>query len=165
MAETAIDPISGIIDTDCLDLVREYCWLAIQPTLSERDSTRLGELLTLAEEDGRLEFWINEADHFIDHALGLGSATLVHASVNEDLKSRLREMLDLTETAASGLEEDARDLLAELRDSMAEGTRTMQQTLAEHGFDPGPIDGIAGPKTHQALKDFQRQRGADDNSV
>lgn len=123
MAEAAIDPIPGITDADCLTLVREYCRLAVKPTLSEQDSDRLGELLTLAEQDGRLDFWINEADHFIDHALGLGSATQVYASVNEDLKARLREMLDLTNQTLEGNEDDALALLTELRESLAEGTR------------------------------------------
>jgi peptidoglycan hydrolase-like protein with peptidoglycan-binding domain len=27
------------------------------------------------------------------------------------------------------------------------------------GFDPGPIDGIMGPKTTSALKDFQKKEG------
>ena len=27
------------------------------------------------------------------------------------------------------------------------------------GFDPGPIDGIMGPKTTSALKDFQKREG------
>ncbi len=76
------------------------------------------ELLALAEQDGRLDFWINEADHFIDHILGLGSATKVYALVNENLKARLREMLDLTEETRESPEDDALALLSELRDSM-----------------------------------------------
>ena len=31
----------------------------------------------------------------------------------------------------------------------------IQEQLKENGFDPGPIDGIVGPKTHSALKSFQ----------
>lgn len=120
MAKPAIDPIPGITDADCLELLREYCSLAVQPRLSETDSNRLGELLTLAEKDGRLDFWINEADHFIDHALGLGSETQIYALLNENLKARLREMLDLTEDTWESPEDDALALLSELRDSMTE---------------------------------------------
>ncbi|MDZ4339908.1 MAG: peptidoglycan-binding domain-containing protein [candidate division NC10 bacterium] len=34
-----------------------------------------------------------------------------------------------------------------------------QQALREKGQDPGPIDGIMGPRTKAALKDFQRAQG------
>lgn len=32
----------------------------------------------------------------------------------------------------------------------------MQQALKDEGFDPGPIDGIVGPRTNAALRDYQR---------
>ena len=31
----------------------------------------------------------------------------------------------------------------------------LQTTLAEAGYDPGPVDGIYGPKTEAAVKAFQ----------
>lgn len=34
--------------------------------------------------------------------------------------------------------------------------RAVQEALKSKGFDPGPIDGIQGPQTTQAVKDFQR---------
>ena len=36
---------------------------------------------------------------------------------------------------------------------------TLQQVLKEKGQDPGPIDGILGPKTKSAIKSFQRASG------
>jgi localization factor PodJL len=36
----------------------------------------------------------------------------------------------------------------------------IQTLLAAQGYDPGPADGIAGPKTVDAVKQFQRQLGA-----
>ncbi len=154
MGEPLTHHISGLGDADCLALVREYCRLAIRPTLSEAESQRLDELLGQAEQDRRLDFWINEADHFIDHAIGLGSATLVYASVNENLKSRLRELLDLTYTANPGGATLA--LIDELDESLTEGTRQVQRQLAKRGYDPGPVDGVAGPKTKRALRQFQQ---------
>lgn len=35
----------------------------------------------------------------------------------------------------------------------------VQQKLKDEGFDPGPIDGIFGPQTHQALRTFQAEEG------
>ena len=34
--------------------------------------------------------------------------------------------------------------------------KTMQQTLKDKGFDPGPIDGAMGPRTAAALRDSQK---------
>ncbi|HZG38783.1 MAG TPA: peptidoglycan-binding domain-containing protein [Nodosilinea sp.] len=156
MGESLAHQIPGIADADCLALVREYCHLAARPSLTDAESHRLDELLARAEVDGRLDFWINEADHFIDHAIGLGSATRVYASVNENLKSRLRELLDLSHTANPG--DKALELLEELDESLAEGTRQVQQQLAKRGYDPGPVDGVAGPKTQRALRNFQNSQ-------
>jgi len=41
----------------------------------------------------------------------------------------------------------------------ASHVRGVQQALLEAGYDPGPIDGIMGPKTTSALKDFQKKEG------
>jgi peptidoglycan hydrolase-like protein with peptidoglycan-binding domain len=34
-----------------------------------------------------------------------------------------------------------------------------QQALKAAGFDPGSADGVLGPQTRQAIRDFQRARG------
>lgn len=38
-------------------------------------------------------------------------------------------------------------------------TRALQLALKQHGFDPGPIDGIHGPKTDAAIIAFKRSAG------
>ena len=35
----------------------------------------------------------------------------------------------------------------------------MQQVLKENGHDPGPIDGVNGPRTVSALKAYQKAQG------
>jgi hypothetical protein len=37
--------------------------------------------------------------------------------------------------------------------------RQVQAALTRHGFDPGPVDGIPGPKTTAAVRAFQASRG------
>jgi hypothetical protein len=37
--------------------------------------------------------------------------------------------------------------------------KTVQRALARAGHTPGPIDGVYGPKTEQAVSDFQRSAG------
>ncbi|MBI4525858.1 MAG: peptidoglycan-binding protein [Deltaproteobacteria bacterium] len=34
-----------------------------------------------------------------------------------------------------------------------------QQALKQKGHNPGPVDGIIGPKTQAALRDFQQTQG------
>jgi peptidoglycan hydrolase-like protein with peptidoglycan-binding domain len=36
--------------------------------------------------------------------------------------------------------------------------RRLQQALSSRGFDPGPIDGVIGPRTRAAMRDFQQQQ-------
>lgn len=38
-----------------------------------------------------------------------------------------------------------------------ETVREVQQALKEKGHDPGPIDGVMGPNTRQALRAFQKE--------
>ena len=40
----------------------------------------------------------------------------------------------------------------------AEQVKAMQKALQDKGMDPGPIDGIMGPKTMAALKAFQKDQ-------
>jgi peptidoglycan hydrolase-like protein with peptidoglycan-binding domain len=40
-----------------------------------------------------------------------------------------------------------------------ERIRAAQQRLKEAGFDPGPIDGVMGAKTREALEQYQASRG------
>ena len=35
--------------------------------------------------------------------------------------------------------------------------RRAQEALKSEGHDPGPIDGVMGPKTHEALRQYQKQ--------
>ena len=59
----------------------------------------------------------------------------------------------------------ARAAAAVLRLAQAEAApardlvRAVQEGLAALGYDPGPIDGVAGPKTRAAIGDFQTAAG------
>ena len=71
-------------------------------------------------------------------------------------------------TASSMLEETQETVMAEettiVEDDAIEVVtvtpeiiRGVQQALLEAGFNPGPVDGISGPKTLAALESFQKQ--------
>ena len=44
-------------------------------------------------------------------------------------------------------------------------TREIQQALKNSGFYQGALDGKMGPKTHNAVKEFQRVHGLNDDGV
>lgn len=147
------DPIAAVLsDPQCLVRVREYCQLAMRSHLSDAEADRFEQLLALAEDDGRLDFWFHEVDHFLDHALGLGSTNQVYAAVNENFKSQLRELLAASPASPSVLREELEDL----EESLLRGPAAIQQHLKRQGYDPGPIDGFVGPKTRAALAQFQQ---------
>jgi peptidoglycan hydrolase-like protein with peptidoglycan-binding domain len=45
------------------------------------------------------------------------------------------------------------------RGGSQEQVRAVQQALKEKGQDPGPVDGVLGPRTQAALKAFQQAEG------
>jgi peptidoglycan hydrolase-like protein with peptidoglycan-binding domain len=44
-----------------------------------------------------------------------------------------------------------------------ERIKQVQQTLKDQGHDAGPVDGVMGPKTQAALKEFQSAKGLKDS--
>jgi peptidoglycan hydrolase-like protein with peptidoglycan-binding domain len=40
-----------------------------------------------------------------------------------------------------------------------EQVKAVQEALKEKGVDPGPADGVMGPKTRQALREYQKKEG------
>jgi len=44
-------------------------------------------------------------------------------------------------------------------ESNAKVVREAQTSLKQEGFDPGPVDGVAGPRTLTALASYQRAQG------
>lgn len=43
--------------------------------------------------------------------------------------------------------------------------RTVQNKLAALGYDPGPADGIPGPRTFQAVRQFQQNQGLEVDGI
>jgi peptidoglycan hydrolase-like protein with peptidoglycan-binding domain len=59
------------------------------------------------------------------------------------------------------------DSAAGAAEKMAKGSsvRTYQQQLAQRGFDPGPVDGVRGPRTTAAVKAFQKANGLTSDGI
>ena len=45
------------------------------------------------------------------------------------------------------------------------GIRVIQEILKDLGFDPGPVDGVKGPKTEAAIKAYQSERGLEVDGI
>jgi len=43
--------------------------------------------------------------------------------------------------------------------NLREDVKTAQQALQDKGYNPGPVDGMIGPRTREALKSFQTASG------
>lgn len=49
--------------------------------------------------------------------------------------------------------------------SSGDAVEALQQKLADKGFDPGGADGIFGPRTEAALKQYQESIGLDVDGI
>jgi peptidoglycan hydrolase-like protein with peptidoglycan-binding domain len=82
-------------------------------------------------------------------------------------KDKARDMKDKAKDKTSELTEKAKDKTAELKDKMdnanamhdRQEVMAMQRSLRQKGYNPGPEDGIIGPRTRAALADYQRREG------
>lgn len=141
--------------------VLEYCLLAIRPTLSEKEADRMTKILESAQSDKILDFLINEADHFLAHHLDLINESFIKNEQTK-LEVKLREYL-----ISPSNEESDTSLVwdRDLTDGIHNLSKRLQQELKQRGFDPGPIDGVYGPRTQQALKNFYRAKKLDSKGV
>jgi peptidoglycan hydrolase-like protein with peptidoglycan-binding domain len=71
----------------------------------------------------------------------------------ETVKDKAVEIKDKTKAKIAG-DKDAMD-----QAGRSAKVRTAQQALADKGHNPGPVDGLMGPKTRAAVQDFQRKEG------
>jgi peptidoglycan hydrolase-like protein with peptidoglycan-binding domain len=72
-------------------------------------------------------------------------------------KDKIVDKTDKATDKAADKTEKATDKLATKTEKM--DVRSAQTTLKDKGFDPGPIDGIHGPRTSAAVRDFQTKEG------
>jgi peptidoglycan hydrolase-like protein with peptidoglycan-binding domain len=78
-----------------------------------------------------------------DDKSGAGSNKVERAW--EKTKDKTREMTDKVKDTMGANGRSSADV------------RAAQQALQDKGFDPGPIDGVMGPRTTAAIEDFQQR--------
>ncbi len=119
-------------------ILTEYCRLAaiahLSPDPSDDDAARLDEILSQAETDGMLSFLIGEVDHLLGARMNLLTPEAICEYKLQ--QARLSEHL-----AVSPLDPDFQ--------------RMLQLRLREIGFYQGPIDGVLGERSREAVRKFQ----------
>lgn len=131
---------SGALATEFLkyrDLFLEYCLLALRPTLSQAEQERTSEIFEMAEKDPVLNFWIEEADYLVADHWGL---------VNEAFIKRQQDQFR-REIRQSWIDSFWREL--------QHSTKALQVYLQRRGCYAGSIDGVFGPYTQEAIRQFE----------
>ena len=111
-------------------------------------------------KDGRIGQKTREAIKEFQESIGIKNTGYVN-------QRTWRQIEDIRRTNDGGTSEDARKI--EVRSAYSgEGissgefkptTKEIQGALKNAGFDPGAVDGKMGPRTQQAIKEFQRTKG------
>jgi hypothetical protein len=129
------------------DILLEYYTLAISDSLNDIQADRMAEILTQAEADEILNFWIEEADYLIAHRLGLIDEDFIRSQQNQ-LRSLIRKAwIDL--------------LLHEIQDK----TKAVQVYLKHQGAYQGEINGKLDPSTHAAIQSLQQKNNCVTNHI
>jgi peptidoglycan hydrolase-like protein with peptidoglycan-binding domain len=77
-----------------------------------------------------------------------------------DAKDAAKDAKDTVKDTTHSAIEKTKEKLSYAKDRVAAGqVRAAQEALKEKGFDPGPVDGVMGPKTRAAVREFQRKEG------
>jgi peptidoglycan hydrolase-like protein with peptidoglycan-binding domain len=101
-------------------------------------------------------------------------------STTDKVEQRAQDTKDKVKDTAQDTKEKATDKMRDMKDKLkaklhrktderttdgtsmrghSEDMRMVQQSLKDSGYDPGPIDGVAGPHTAAALKAYQKAQG------
>ncbi|WOD37862.1 peptidoglycan-binding domain-containing protein [Nodosilinea sp. E11] len=115
----------------------DYCTLALQPTLSDADGDRLGEILAQAIDDPLLNFWIDEADCWVAEHL-----EVLSPEVLKQQQSKLKRLIGQT-------------WVDTLWHDLQHRTKALQAYLKRAGVYSGAIDGIMGPTTQHAIESLK----------
>jgi peptidoglycan hydrolase-like protein with peptidoglycan-binding domain len=78
------------------------------------------------------------------------------------VKDKTVELKDKAKAKLSGKDKADSSTMDRSADRSAR-VRMAQQALQDKGYNPGHIDGVMGPKTRAALKEFQQKEGLEAN--
>ena len=131
----------------------------INPKIEEVQVILKSEGYEPGNTDGRMGKETRDAIKAFQESIGLKSTGYIDKSTLTQLEDsrRTKEILeskkDYALKAKQTKQKDAKK--AEFRPT----TKEIQTALKNAGFDPGSFDGKMGPRTRQAIKDFQKSKG------
>lgn len=121
---------------DYADLLTDYKEIALCNELSEEAEGRLEQIYAEAEEQPMLNFLLTELDHILNRQLGLLDSVAIEGY--KDQQAWLRERLEQAPFEYAHRQQ-------------------VQKMLAEEGFYEGPIDGVFGNRSTQAMERLNTQ--------
>jgi len=130
----------------------------INPKIEEVQVILKNEGYEPGNTDGKMGKETRDAIKAFQESIGLKSTGYVDKSTLTQLEdlSRTKEILESKKDYAKVKELRQKDSQkAEFRPTVKE----IQTALKNAGFDPGSFDGKMGPRTRQAIKDFQKSKG------
>jgi Putative peptidoglycan binding domain len=116
-------------------ILLNYCQLASTPQLGDEESEELDKILAQTESDEVLNFLLGEVDYILGEKFNLLDQK--HLKSYDDQLAYLREHLE----QISSIEIDY--------------YREFQKLLQEKGCYAGPVDGVFGNDSREAVRKFQ----------
>lgn len=123
----------------------------------ERDFTRY--ILTLQSPSGVVKQVQTSHDQYRQVSVGQVLGEAPTESIAEDTSgSKHTEAKDSAAASTTPIAATSPTQPLPSKPTVAMPLADAQRKLAKLGFDPGPADGVAGPKTSRALREFQASR-------
>lgn len=155
--EPMVDEPTAAIEEESFSIEGLEEYEPYEPTESVSDSIS-GMLEEATDTAGEAADTAGEAiDNTVDSMLGsVDSGVDATENLIEDAQETTLEVIETIEapqTQALVPNDDATDVVPATSDII----RGVQQSLTDAGFNPGPADGMSGPRTVAAINDFQNQ--------
>ena len=106
-------------------------------------------------------------DKVMEKTTGKTAAERAAEKAEKKAEKAADKAADKTDSTMDRAKDKAVEMKDKVKDKMQRGDAkagkadvvSMQQALKDKGFDPGPADGVMGPRTRAALRDFQKKEG------
>lgn len=132
----------------------------INPKIEEVQVILKSEGYEPGNTDGRMGKETRDAIKAFQESIGLKSTGYIDKTTLTQLEDsrRAKEILESKKDYALKARESKEKAGANKAEFKPAG-KDIQTALKNAGFDPGKIDGKMGPRTRQAIKDFQKSKG------